>query len=121
MLSNVIEAKYPIDFRKEDAEKLGILLKNRRSVVLVGMKRVGISDFLRFFLYNPDVNKTYIKEDGHFFISVDLNDLVEREIFPFWILTLKRISDAVEEANVDKKIKKQGKRAGRGEILRMSG
>lgn len=107
MKSSVLESTYPITFRKSEAEKLGILLKNRRSAVLIGMKRVGISDFLRFFLYNQEVIKTYIKDYGNFFIFVDLNDLVEREVFPFWILTLKRIYDAVEESDIDKKIKKQ--------------
>ncbi len=107
MESVVIEASYPITFRQEDAKKLGSLLKNRRSVVLIGMKRVGISSFLRFFLYHKGIRKTYIKEGGHFFIPVDLNDLVEREIFPFWILTFKRINDAVEKSDLPKRIKKQ--------------
>ena len=107
MTANVSESLFPPFVPGRDAKKLGSLLKNRRSVVLIGMKRVGISNFLRFFLYNEAVTKTYIKEEGHFFIPVDLNDLVEREIYPFWILTLKRITDAVENSSVSKKIKKQ--------------
>ena len=74
---------------------------------MIGMKRVGISNFLRFFLFHDDIVKTYIREDSHFFIPVDLNELVEREIFPFWILTLKRIADAVEKSELPGKIKKQ--------------
>lgn len=107
MDNTTIEKSYPITFRKDDAEKLGLLLKNRRSVVLIGMKRVGISSFLRFFLFHEDITKTYIKDEDHFFVPVDLNELVEREIFPFWILTFKRITDAVEKLELSRKIKKQ--------------
>lgn len=102
-----VEESYPITFRHKDAEKLGSLLKNRRSVVLVGMKRVGISNFLRFFLYHKDVPTTYIQEKNHIFITIDLNDLVEREVFPFWILTFKRIEDFVETHIADEAIKKR--------------
>ncbi|MDO8621022.1 MAG: helix-turn-helix domain-containing protein [Candidatus Levybacteria bacterium] len=107
MENGIIEAAYPIDFRKKDAVILGQLLKDRNSVVLIGMKRVGISNFLRFFLYHKDVVKNYITDGNlHLFIKVDLNDLVEREVFPFWILTLKRISDAVGKSSLNKPIKK---------------
>lgn len=106
MLSSVVEMQYPITFRQADAEKLGEHLKNRHSVVLIGMKRVGISTFLRFFLYHHDVSQTYMNDDkSHLFIPVDLNDLVEREITPFWTLTLKRIADAVEGSKLSKKTK----------------
>ncbi len=73
------------------------------------MKRVGISNFLRFFLYHKDIIKTYISPtDKHLFIPVDLNDLVEREIFPFWTLTLKRIADASKRSSIlDEKTKKE--------------
>lgn len=107
MENSAIEKSYPITFRKGDAEKLGLLLKNRRSVALIGMKRVGISSFLRFFLFHKDIPQTYIKDANHFFIPVDLNELVEREIFPFWILTLKRIADAVEKSKLPPSLKKQ--------------
>lgn len=107
MKTTILEAEYPIAFRKEDAEKLGQLLKNRRSVVLVGMKRVGISNFLRFFLNHKEIKEHYIKDSNHLFITVDLNDLVEREIFPFWILTFKRISDFVDENIENNEIKKR--------------
>ena len=105
--NQVIETFYPLDFRKEDSERLGALLSNRRSVVLVGMKRVGISNFLRFFLYHKDITQTYLRGENHFFIPVDLNDLVERETFPFWVLTLKRIADASEVSNLPLEIKKK--------------
>lgn len=104
----VLEELYPVDFRLEDSEKLGMLLENRRSVVLVGMKRVGISNFLRFFLNHKSVTDKYLKDTSkNVFIMVDLNDLVEREIFPFWILTLKRISDYVDENIKDPEIKRK--------------
>ncbi|MBI2613933.1 MAG: helix-turn-helix domain-containing protein [Candidatus Levybacteria bacterium] len=107
MENGVIEAVYPISFRKNDAVELGQHLKNRNSVVLIGMKRVGISNFLRFFLNHKGIAKTYIKDgNSHLFIPVDLNDLVEREVFPFWILTLKRIYDVVENSTLGKPTKK---------------
>lgn len=107
MENGIIESTYPITFRKKDAVVLGQLLKDRNSVVLIGMKRVGINNFLRFFLYHKDVVRNYIADgNSHLFIKVDLNDLVEREVFPFWILTLKRISDAVEKSSLSKSIKK---------------
>lgn len=105
-MDNIIETNYPLTFRKEDSEKLGRHLKNRHSVVLIGMKKVGISNFLRFFLNNKDIPGTYIKDyRKHFFIPIDLNDLVELELTPFWTLTLKRIVDTVENSSIDEKIK----------------
>lgn len=96
METSLIEATYPLSFHKAEAQNLGKHLKNRHNVSLIGMKRVGISDFLRFFLYRADIVSTYIADGKkHIFIPVDLNDLVEREIKPFWILTLKRIADTV--------------------------
>ncbi|MBI3485466.1 helix-turn-helix domain-containing protein [Candidatus Daviesbacteria bacterium] len=101
MDKSIIEANFPISFRADDALSLGKNLQNRRNVVLVGMKRVGIGSFIRFFLYHPEISKTYIQDDqNHLFIPVDLNNLVEREIFPFWILTLKRIVDEVEKSPI---------------------
>jgi len=107
MNSHVIEANYPFDFRQNETKKLASAINNRRNVVLTGMKRVGISNFLRYFLYHPGINEKYLKSDKHFFIPVDLNDLVEREIYPFWVLTFKRISDSVENSNLPIEIQKQ--------------
>lgn len=107
MNNGVIEAIYPISFRRNDAAELGNHLKNRNSVVMIGMKRVGISNFLRFFLHDKGIAATYIKDgNSHLFIPVDLNDLVEREVFPFWILTLKRIVDGVEKSALKEQTKK---------------
>lgn len=107
MENKTIEALYPISFRQKNAVGLGQHLKNRNNVVLIGIKRVGISNFLRFFLNHQGIAKTYIA-DGltHLFIPVDLNDLVEREVFPFWILTLKRIVDRVEDSSLKEPTKK---------------
>lgn len=102
------ESLYPITFRSEDAQSLGQYLKKRESVVLVGAKRVGINNFLRFFLYHKNIISRYIADyKNHFFIPVDLNDLVEREMYPFWTLTLKRISDSVSKLNTKASIKKE--------------
>lgn len=107
MENGIIEALYPISFREKDAATLGQHLKNRNSVVLIGIKRVGISNFLRFFLNHKEIVNKYIGDgNSHLFIPVDLNDLVEREVFPFWILTLKRIYDAVETSLMSKQTKK---------------
>jgi DNA-binding winged helix-turn-helix (wHTH) protein len=95
--NHTLESQFPLEFRKDDARFLGEKIKNRQSVVLVGMKRVGISSFLRFFLSQEKVTEKYIGVRSHIFIPVDLNDLVEVEIFPFWILTLKRIIDVAED------------------------
>lgn len=108
MIKGVIEANYPLTFRQKEAIELGKHLKNRHSVVLIGMKKVGISNFLRFFLNNKDIPGTYIKDyKKHLFISIELNDLIECDIAPFWTLTLKRIVDAIEDYPIDEKIKKQ--------------
>lgn len=107
MANQVIEASYPIAFREKDAISLGEHLKSRHSVVLIGMKRVGISNFLRFFLNHKDIALTYLKNNNsHLFIPVDLNDLVEKEAYPFWILTLKRIVDAAQKFSKDQTLKK---------------
>lgn len=108
METSVIEKDYPVTFREEDARELGKQLAHRHSIDLVGMKRVGISNFLRFFLYNQAVVPTYIHpSDKYLFVPIDLNDLVEREIFPFWALTMKRVVDAVGRSHFSDLDKKQ--------------
>lgn len=98
MKNGPIEADYPIDFRKDDAAILGEHLKLRHCVELVGMKRVGISNFLRFFLNHKGITPTYINDSRkHLFVPVDLNDLVEIKLFPFWILTFKRFADSLNQ------------------------
>lgn len=105
---SVTEMQYPLRFREQDGKVLGDHIQHRHSVELVGMKRVGISSFLRFFLYHKDIRKQYLPQDGkNLFIPVDLNNLIEREIFPFWRLTFKRIVDTVEASLLDTDIKQK--------------
>lgn len=101
----ILESKYPITFRKYGAGILGEHIRNNHSVTLIGMKRVGISNFLRYFMYQPNISKTYIGDGKkHLFFPIDLNDLVEREIYSFWVLTLKRIIDIAAITKLDKDV-----------------
>lgn len=102
----VIEQTYPEEFRLDIARELGDHLNKRNSVVFIGMRRVGISNFLRFFLYHKNIRHHYSHKLKHLFVPVDLNDLIERTTFAFWVLTLKRISDSVENSTFDPKTKK---------------
>lgn len=102
----VIEQTYPEDFRQGITKELGEQLNKRHSVVFIGMRRVGISNFLRFFLYHKNLKHYYSHKLKHLFIPVDLNDLIERTTYAFWVLTLKRISDSVESSGFDLKTKK---------------
>lgn len=111
MDQKTIEATYPITFRADDARLMGQHLRHHDSVVILGMKRVGISNFLRFFLHHKDIATTYIEPNAkHLFIPVDLNDLVEREIYPFWTLTLKRLVDTIEASDLAENTKEQARR-----------
>lgn len=102
------EMQYPLLFRRKEAKALGTYLQHRQSVQLIGMKRVGISNFLRFFLYHKDIKRQYLPQDGkNLFIPVDLNNLIEREVFPFWRLTFKRIVDSVEASVLDNTVKQK--------------
>ena len=88
-MKHAIETTYPITFRKKEADALGQYIKQNKSVVLIGMKRVGINNFLRFFLDHDNDNL-------HVFVKVDLNDLIERNISAFWTLLLTRLVDTVQ-------------------------
>lgn len=102
----VIEQTYPEDFRPDITNELAEQLNKRHSVVFIGMRRVGISNFLRFFLYHKKLKHQFTHKNRHLFIAVDLNDLIERTTYAFWVLTLKRISDAVENSGFEVKTKK---------------
>ncbi len=105
MSDTILESKYPITFHQDEAKTLGEHIRNNHSVALIGMKRVGISNFLRYFMYQPDISTTYIGDGKkHLFFPIDLNDLVEREIYPFWALTLKRIIDIASITKLDKTV-----------------
>jgi len=62
MERHIEEALYPLTFRSKESESLGNYIKNRHNVVLVGMKRVGISNFLRFFLNKKGIKEKYIAD-----------------------------------------------------------
>lgn len=102
----VIEQTYPENFRWDLAQELAEHINKRRSVVFAGMRRVGISNFLRFFLYHKKLLSKLYKDSKHLYIAIDLNDLIERTLSSFWVLTLKRILDAVESSDFNPKIKK---------------
>lgn len=102
----VIEQTYPENFRADITRELSEHIRNRQSVVFVGMRRVGISNFLRFFLHHKKLKQQYLNGQKNLFVAVDLNDLIERTIPSFWVLTLKRILDAVDSANFEPKTKK---------------
>lgn len=102
----VIEQGYPETFRSDITKDLAEHLNKRDSVVFIGMRRVGISNFLRFFLYHKKLRHQFSHKLKHLFIPVDLNDLTERTTFAFWVLTLKRISDSTENSDFEPKIKK---------------
>lgn len=97
------ESEYTESFRIKDIQTFQNHLTHRHSIQLVGMKRVGINNFLRFYLGQKQ--KDQQKENKNLFINVDLNDLIEREIFPFWRLTFKRIIDAAEKSTLSKEDK----------------
>lgn len=102
----VIEQTYPEDFRFSTTRELGEQLNKRQSVVFIGMRRVGISNFLRFFLYHKKNRHNFAHKVKQLFIAVDLNDLTERSTSAFWVLTLKRILDATEISDFNPKTRK---------------
>ncbi|OGD87188.1 hypothetical protein A2870_03500 [Candidatus Curtissbacteria bacterium RIFCSPHIGHO2_01_FULL_41_11] len=108
MQHTATEASYPLEFREEEAKSLGEQLRFRHNVELVGMKHVGIGNFLSFFLNHAGIVDRYINHgEKHLFITVDLNDLVEREIHPFWVLLFKRVVDSSESIEINPADKKQ--------------
>ncbi|MFQ5452141.1 MAG: helix-turn-helix domain-containing protein [Candidatus Paceibacterota bacterium] len=106
MLYKPLEAYYPVEFRRTDAKVLCDYIKLHQSVQLIGMKRVGISNFLRYFLYSDSLKKKYFKDKTYrIFVPIDLNDLIECEIYPFWLLTFKRLVDVVDKSKASDRVK----------------
>lgn len=100
--------RQPLIFRYQDAKDLAGHISNRRSIVLIGITRVGIGNFLSFFINRKDVVQNYFQEpDKHLFIPVNLNDLIECDVAPFWTLTLKRVVDSIENSNINEDVKKE--------------
>lgn len=92
-----------VHYRNDDVAFLAEHIRHNHSIELVGMRRVGINNFLRHFFLHHQYGKT----DKQMYIFLDLNNLVEREAFPFWQLTLKRIADAVRDLVVDPVLRKE--------------
>jgi len=97
------ESFYPSGFRQADLLAFVEHIKLHHSVELVGMKRVGINNFFRFFL----AQKQMYLDRKFLIILVDLNNLIEREIFAFWRLTLKRIVDVIQQSSLPTSEKEQ--------------
>lgn len=91
-----VEATYPLTFRQAETEQLCQHLLEHNSVVLIGMKRIGISNFLRFFLHHPDLTTHYLGKTPFLFVAIDINHLVEVDLGSFWLLVLKRLGEAIE-------------------------
>lgn len=87
-----------MDYRKHDLKILLSHLKLKNSVELVGMKKVGINHFLKYFLNEFEQNPATHRLSNYIIIPVDLNELIETELLAFWRLTLKRILDKTTES-----------------------
>lgn len=97
------EAEYPKSFRKKEALALSRHLAKHQSVVLIGIKRVGIANFIKFFVgrcQNPN----------QLFIYVDLNDLIELHLSAFWTLVLTRLVDNVQKSGLAEPAKRHSRR-----------
>jgi hypothetical protein len=99
---NFAEADLSRNFRKKEAEFLAKQLENHHSVVVTGMKRVGISVFVKFFI-------THYQQSDQFFVYVDLNNLVELTPTAFWILVLTRLVDNLQKINLPELAKADGR------------
>lgn len=96
-----IENSYQENFRKNEIKELTSQLDFRRSVIIMGMKRVGISYFLKYFVNNVTRTK------NHIYVSVDLNELFEKSLLAFWRLTLKRFVDQIKASVNEDNLKKE--------------
>lgn len=98
-------------FRDKDVQVLAEHLKHHNSVNIIGMKRVGINNFLRYFFSHPEIKTQYVpQKEKNMLVNVDLNDLIERDLFPFWTLTLKRILDSIDQESLPDDVKEKGQR-----------
>lgn len=87
------EASYPLSFRTKETADILKILGQRQSFTLVGMKRVGVSNFLRFIAFNPKIQEKLGSRQDTLFVYLDANDLTEIEPNLFWLLLLKRLKD----------------------------
>lgn len=121
MRKNVVpETSYPLNYREEDSIALASLIKKQESVCLVAMKKVGISNFVRFFFHHPEIKKKYFGKEGDNFIFIfcDLNNLLEVSKKSFWMFILKRFYEQIKESSfgmgVEKKVEDLYKEASIG-------
>lgn len=91
------EAAYPASFRQKETNEVLTILRQHQSLTIVGAKRVGVSHFLRFITYNPNVRARLNNGKHNVFIYLDTNDLAEISLHQFWLLLLKRLRDAASE------------------------
>jgi DNA-binding winged helix-turn-helix (wHTH) protein len=105
--NHIPEASYPTVYREKDCVALASFIAKHESVCLVAMKKVGISNFVRFFFHHSGIKKKYFKgqEKEFLFILCDLNDLSEISLRSFWVLLLKRFSETIATSQVPPKIK----------------
>ena len=104
----VPEASYPISYRENDTAAICDLIKKQESVCVVGMKRVGISNFLRFLAFNEAVKNKYLRDEGKkfLFVTTDANDLITISPKSFWIMLLTRLIEAATKDPILKETKK---------------
>lgn len=105
----VPEAAYPINYREKDTATICDLVKRQESVCVVGMKRVGISNFLRFLAFNEDVKEKYFGDDmnNFLFVVTDANDLIKISPKNFWLMLFARFVESINENIADEKIKRE--------------
>lgn len=77
-------------FRELEVNKLNEHIRYEHSVEMVGMKRVGLGDFLQYFLSLPPLSP------GVLYVRVHMQELVERDLYSFWRLTYIRFVEAVD-------------------------
>ena len=102
-MPEIAETQYPAGFRAKDSQALAKLLNQHHSVVLIGMKRVGISGFLKFFIQR-------YRAKNQFFVYIDLNDLIELSRPAFWTLILTRLVDNIQKSTLSEPVKRRCRR-----------
>ncbi len=101
------------DFSLRADESLTAFLEQRKSVAFIGMKRVGINAFLRQYLRRRKnegvlrVGAAHTAPRPPLLIPIDLNNLVERNLYALWTLTLKTLLDSVHEHLENQSVREQ--------------
>lgn len=103
--SIIPEAVYPASFRHQETDDILTILRQHQSVTIVGMKRVGVSNFLRFITHNAIIRARLNNGKQTVFVYLDTNDLTEITLQQFWLLLLKRLYDTSTELPASKREK----------------